>query len=132
MDEKGFGAVEFIFVTLIALILIAGLSSMVSSETNQIQTGDIAQTRMVGEKMAEIINTVYINGAGYTISLSVPASTTVYINNPSGFLSIYSSTNSANISVKIIPKNVQNTILTAGNKYNVTHATNGTIMFILT
>jgi hypothetical protein len=130
LDEKGFGSVEFIFVTLIALILIAGLSSMVSSETNQIQTGDIAQTRMTGEKMAEIVNTVYMNGVGYTITLTVPASTTVYINNPSGFLSIYSSKNGANISVKIIPKNIQSTSLTAGNRYNVTHANNGTIMFV--
>lgn len=130
MDEKGFGSIEFLFVTLIALIMIAGLSSMVSSETIQTQTGDIAQTRMTGEKMAEIINTVYMNGAGYTIGLSVPNSTTVYINNPSGSLSIYSAKNGANISIKIIPKNIQNTTLTAGNNYNVTHASNGTIMFI--
>ena len=130
MDEKGFGSIEFLFVTLIALIMIAGLSSMVSSETIQTQTGDIAQTRMTGEKMAEIINTVYMNGAGYTIGLSVPSSTTVYINNPSGSLSIYSAKNGANISIKIIPKNIQNSTLTAGNNYNVTHASNGTIMFI--
>lgn len=129
LDEKGFGSVEFIFVTLIALIIIAGLANIVGTETNQVQTGDVAQTRMSGEKIAEVINTVYMNGIGYTISLNVPNATTVYTNNPSGYLSIYSSKSGANITVKIIPTNIQSTTLTAGNNYNVTQAANGTIMF---
>ena len=129
LDEKGFGSVEFILVTLVALIIIAGLANIVGTETNQVQTGDVAQTRMSGEKIAEVINTVYMNGVGYTISLNIPNTTTVYINNPSGYLSVYSSKSGANITVKIIPTNIQNTILTAGNNYNVTQATNGTIMF---
>jgi hypothetical protein len=129
LDEKGFGSIEFIFITLIVLILLAGLSNLVSSETNQVQTGNIAQSRMTGEKIAEIINTVYINGIGYTISLTVPSTNTVYINNPTGFLTIYSLSTGTNISIKIIPKNIQNTTLTGGNMYNVTHTTSGTITF---
>lgn len=129
LDEKGFGSVEFIFVSLIVLLLIAGLSTLVSNEINQTQTGDIAQTRMTGEKIAEIVNTVYINGIGYTITLIVPSNTTVYVDDPEGFLSIYSSSNGANISIKVIPNDVQHTTLDSGKKYNVTHNTDGRITF---
>ncbi len=129
LDEKGFGSVEFIFVSLIVMLIIVGLASLVSSETNQTQTGDIAQTRMAGEKIAGIINNVYINGVGYTISLIVPPNTTVYIDNPEGFLTIYSTSNGANITIKIIPKNVQDTTLEGGKSYNVTHNTDDSITF---
>ncbi|TMS40323.1 MAG: hypothetical protein FGO69_11275 [Methanobacterium sp.] len=129
LDEKGFGSAEFIFVSLIVLLLIAGLSTLVSNEMNQTQTGDIAQTRITGEKIAEIINTVYIKGVGYTITLPVPTNTTVYVDDPEGFLTIYSSSNGANISIKVIPKNIQDATLNGGNTYNVTHDTNGRITF---
>ncbi len=129
LDEKGFGSAEFIFVSLIALLLIAGLSTLVSNEINQTQTGDIAQTRMTGEKIAEIVNTVYIKGIGYTITLTVPSNTTVYVGDPEGFLSIYSSGNGANISIKVIPKSIQHTTLNSGQTYNVTHNTDGSITF---
>lgn len=129
LDEKGFGSVEFLFVTLIVFIIIGGLVSIVGNETNQTQTGDIAQTRMTGEKMAEIINTVYINGMGYTIALTVPNNTMVYINSPTGFLSIFSGGSGKNISVKLIPKNVQTTTLNGSKIYNVTYNNNGNITF---
>lgn len=129
LDEKGFGSVELIFVSLIVLLLIVGLSTLVSNEINQTQTGDIAQTRMTGEKIAEIVNTVYIKGIGYTITLIIPSNTTVYVDDPEGFLSIYSSSNGANISIKVIPKDIQHTTLDSGKKYNVTHNTDGRITF---
>ncbi|MCE5215287.1 MAG: hypothetical protein LLF83_11290 [Methanobacterium sp.] len=129
LDEKGFGSAEFIFVSLIALLLIAGLSTLVSNEINQTKTGDIAQTRITGEKIAEIINTVYIKGIGYTITLPVPTNTTVYVDDPEGFLTIYSSSNGANISIKVIPKNIEKTTLDGDQTYNVTHNTDGSITF---
>lgn len=129
LDERGQGSVEFIFVTLIIFLIIGGFASIVSTETNQAQTGDIAQTRMTGEKIAEIINTVYINGIGYTISLTVPTNTVVYINSPNGSLTIYSTAAGKNITIKLIPKNVQTTTLNGGNIYNVTYNSTGNITF---
>ncbi|MCE5214742.1 MAG: hypothetical protein LLF83_08505 [Methanobacterium sp.] len=130
LDERGQGSVEFIFVTLIVFMIIGGLVSIVSNETNQAQTGDVAQTRMTAEKMAEIINTVYINGVGYTISLTVPNDMIVYVNNPTiGYLTVYSITANKNITVKLIPKNVQTTTLNTGNIYNVTYNNTGNITF---
>jgi len=129
LDERGFGSIEFIFITLIVMILLVGLSNLVNSETGQMQTGDIAQTKMTGEKMAEIVNTVYRNGAGYTISMAVPTSMTVFVNNPAGYLTVLSTSTGANMSIKIIPKNIQTITLSSGNVYNVTQKANGTIMF---
>jgi uncharacterized protein (UPF0333 family) len=131
LDERGQGSIEFIFVTLIALLVIGGLVNLVGSETTQSQTGDLAQARMTGEKMAEIINTVYINGAGYSISLTVPDNMVVYVNNPTGFLTINSITTGNNISVKLIPKNVPVTTLNSGSIYQVTYNSTGNITFNL-
>ena len=111
------------------MILLVGLSNLVSSESSQVQTGNIAQSRMTGEKIAEIINTVYINGIGYTISVTIPSTMTVYTNNPAGFISVYSSNTGTNISIKVIPKNIQTSILNGGNMYNVTHNASDTITF---
>ena len=130
LDQRGFGSIEFIFVSLIVFLIIGGLVSIVGNEMNQTQTGDVAQARVTGEKIAETINTVYINGMGYNITLTVPTGMTVYVNNATGNVNVFSSSTGKNISVKLIPKNVQSTTLNAGQVKSVVYSNNGTISFI--
>lgn len=131
LDQRGQASIEFILVTLVALIIIGGMVSIVSNESQMTQTGDLAQARITGEKIAEVINTVYINGPGYNINLTVPNNMTVYVNNPTGnttILTVISNATGQNISVKLIPKNVQNVTLSSGNVYRVFYnATSGII-----
>lgn len=129
LDEKGFASAEFIFVTLIVLVLFGGLASLVNTEMQQTQTGSVAQARITGEKIAETVNAVYINGMGYSINSTVPDDMIVYVNNPAGYVTIYSITTNKNISIKLIPKNVQTITLSNGTVFNVTYNNNGNITF---
>ena len=73
MDENGFASAELIFVTLIVIVIVGGLVTFISTETNQNQTGNLGQARVLGENVAEVVNTVYTNGPGYTIKLNIPS-----------------------------------------------------------
>ena len=45
---------------------------------------------MTGEMAAETINTVYTNGAGYSVNLTIPSNMTLVINNPPGYITVIS------------------------------------------
>jgi uncharacterized protein (UPF0333 family) len=115
LDENGQASVEFLFITLIVLILIGSFTSIIANEQNQTSTGNLAQARITGEMAAEAINTVYTNGVGYSVNLTVPNNMTLYINSPPGYVTVDSLSYGQNVSVKFIPINVQNTTLTTGN-----------------
>ena len=130
MDKKGQMSADLIFVTLIAIVIMAGFVSFISNESQQNQTGNLGQARMQGEKIAEAVNTVYINGPGYTINLTIPST-------PSFSASVDKDTHSLNvlceggqnININLIPTNIDDTTnLTQGHKYNVTN-NNGLIQF---
>ncbi len=70
-DEKGLASAELLFVTLIFLIIAGGMVNLANSEIGITQTGNLGEARMVGEKIAEAINTAYINGNGYAINLNL-------------------------------------------------------------
>ncbi len=112
LDERGFASAEFFFVTLIVLLILGGFISLVANEMGQTSTGNLAQARMTGEAAAETINTVYINGVGYSVNLTVPSNMNITINNPNGYITVNSAGQS--VSVKLIPLNVQNATLTSG------------------
>ena len=83
LDNRGFASAEFIFVTLIALIIMGGMVTLISSEMDKTQIGSLGQARILGEKIATTINTAYANGKGYSIDLSIPSTpvVTISVNN---------------------------------------------------
>lgn len=117
MDEKGVLTADLLFATLIAIIIIAGMVGFIDSELSKTQTLELGKARMAGERVAEAINTVYINGPGYTVNLTLPNGTyTINVNNE--IIKVYHG--SHEISLKIIPKtNITPANLSAGNSYNL-------------
>ena len=122
MDEKGQASAELILVTLIVIVITAGLVNFISNETNQNQTGNLGQARMTGENIAEVVNTVYDNGPGYTINLTLPATPPlrVYVTNNTPSITVVC--NGQNININVIPTNIQ-TNLTSLTNINTTNLT---------
>ena len=79
LDENGQASVELLFITLVVIILIVSFTSIIGNEQNQTSTGTIGQARMTGEMAAETINTVYTNGAGYSVNLTIPSNMTLHV-----------------------------------------------------
>ena len=71
LDNKGQASAEFIFITLIAVIIIGSLVSVIGSNQAKTQAGDVGGATVMGQKIAETINTAYINGNGYSIILNL-------------------------------------------------------------
>jgi hypothetical protein len=109
-----------------------GLVNFGNSQMDKIETGNLAQVRMIGESTAEAINTVYINGPGYSADLTlpnIPNSTdiyNVYVYNNGNMSVVY---NGNNITIKLIPTSIQNfNMKNNGTIYKVKN-NNGTIQF---
>ncbi len=126
LDEEGQASAELIFVTLIVIVIMAGLVNFITNETHQNQTGNLGQARMTGENIAEVVNTVYTNGPGYTINLSIPATVTATVTGSTHSVTVIC--NGQSIIVNLIPTNIKDVTLNNGSKYNVTN-NNGTIEF---
>ncbi|MBI5680747.1 MAG: hypothetical protein HZC47_07645 [Methanobacterium sp.] len=132
-DNKGQVSAELILVTVIFLVIALGFINLVSNEMGNTQTGKLGEARMLGEKIAETINTVYKNGPGYSINLDLPNAdelnftakvTTV---NSTGYLNMTYGTRS--IQIKLIAKDYTLPInLNPGERYKV-YNDNGTIRF---
>ncbi|KAF5078410.1 hypothetical protein [Methanobacterium aggregans] len=135
LDNKGFATAEFLFVTLIILVIMGGMLSLISGEMDKTQTGNLGQARMEGEVIAEAINTAYINSNGYTINLDLPKydkdnsvqfTAVVTSTGTNSILTINYGTQS--VDIKLIPKNVENYTMDSEQKYKVKN-NNGTINF---
>lgn len=130
LDENGQASVEFLFVTLVVLIILVGFVGLITNEQSQTSTGNLAQARMTGELAAETINTVYINGAGYSANLTVPSNMNIIINNPSGYVTVNMAGQS--VSSKLIPINVQSKTLNNGTTYMVSNAVGNNSNYFIT
>ncbi|HEY0196290.1 MAG TPA: hypothetical protein VGC02_01835 [Methanobacterium sp.] len=131
LDDRGFGSVEFLFVTLIVFIIIGGIVSLIGNELNQGQTTDLAEARVTGEKLAGTINTVYIkgnsvNGNKYYVNITIPDDFDFTATITKGNITVLS--NNQNITIKIIPLNVSDFTMTSGHTYTVNNI-DGTITF---
>lgn len=127
-EEKGIASVELLFVTLIFFIIAGSLINLTATGMNQTQTGDLGKVRITGEKIATTINTVYKNGAGYSINLDLrgDVSYTAVINS-TGYVTMQY--NGQSIPIKLIPKDdLESTTLNSGSSYKV-YNDNGTIRF---
>ncbi|AUB56518.1 MAG: hypothetical protein KO318_00840 [Methanobacterium sp.] len=109
LDKKGQASAELLFITFIFLIVIGGILTLINSEMNQTQTGELGKARALGEKMAGAINAVNVAGSGYSVNFTIPANVT----NPASVIIINSTTQSVDmiyndnkVSIKVIPKNL--------------------------
>ena len=128
-DNRGQASAELILATVVFLIISMSFVNLISGEMDKTQTGELGQARVLGEKIAETINTVYINGKGYSANLNLPDSFDykVYVNN-TGYLNM--EYNNQNITIKLIPVNCTNPVtMNPGESYIVRNV-NGTITFI--
>lgn len=118
LDKKGQASVELLFISLIALVIMASMLSLVGSELNQLNTADMGKARVLGEKVAGAINAVYVNGNGYSANLTIPAGITttasiIQVNNSTDSVNVIY--NNKTVSVKMIPQQV--------NNFNITTST---------
>lgn len=131
-DDRGLASAELLFVTVVVLIIIGSTLSLVNNQINVANSGEWGQARVLGEKLAEAINTVYTNGNGYSILFNIPPisdgypAVTANVTNTSVITMYLGGTSSKNIKINIIPKNVVNTIMTNSHTYNISNM-NGTI-----
>jgi hypothetical protein len=136
LDDKGQFSAEFILISLIVLIILGGLISLVGSTMDKTQTADNGGARILGEKIAETINTAYVGGNGYSIDLDLrtmnqelssagsPFSFSATITK-TGDVYVVAVSNSS--SVNLIPKKFSgNTTMTNKNVYKIKNV-NGTI-----
>jgi len=138
-DDKGQFSAEFILISLIVLIILGGLISLIGSTMDKTQTADNGGARIMGEKIAETINTAYVGGDGYSIDMDLrtmnqelsstgsPFSFTATITNTSTGYVVAVTNSGVSSSVNLIPKKFNGTAtLTNNNLYHVKNV-NGTI-----
>lgn len=129
MDQKGIATADLLFATLIAVVIFASLLSTIGNEVAMTQTGDLGQARMIGERLASSISTVFINGNGYSMNITLPNEINYNLNvNNSGLFVIF---NGKQVKINLIPKaNISSVNMTQGQKYLIKN-NNGTITFTL-
>lgn len=130
LDNRGIATVDLLFATLIFLIIVVGFVNLISSEMDKTQAGELGKARMLGERIAEAINTVYINGRGYSVNLTLPSdfNFTAYVNS-AGYVTVTYKGNNTTINL-ISKSNLTNVTMTTGQRYQVKN-NNGTITFTL-
>jgi hypothetical protein len=132
LDNKGQVSAELILVTVVFLVIAGSLIQLGSSEMDKVTTGNLGQARMMGELVAETINTVYTNGPGYSANLTLPrfsnstASYNVYVYSNGNMSVVY---NGNNITIKLIPNNIQTFTMTNNGTIYIVKNNNGTIQF---
>ena len=125
MDDKGVLSIDFIFATLIAILIMAGMVAMVNNELSRTQTGELGEARMVGERVAGAVNAAYTNGPGFAANITIPSHLNCTVEVRNGEVRVFYKTHTVNLD--IIPKvNVTTTSMTPG-KYTVMNR-NGTVV----
>ncbi len=137
-DNKGQASAEFIFITLIAMIVIGSIVGVIGSNQAKTQTGDVGSATIMGQKIAETINTVYINGPGYSITMNLstlnqgmqstayPFSFTAIVSNSTGAGIVTINTN-PNVSVNLIPSKISGISNLNNNGIYTVKNVNGTV-----
>jgi hypothetical protein len=144
LDDKGQATAEFIFITLIAIIIIGSLVSVIGSNQAKTQAGDVGGASIMGQKIAETVNTAYINGNGYSLTLNLstlnsglnsayyPFTFTAAISNSTGTGVVTVTTGTNSVAINLIPTQFSGTAINNMNNnhvYTVTNV-NGTIQIV--
>lgn len=119
LDDRGMATAELIFVTFIALVVIGAMLSMVNDEMNQNQVGNLAEARMAGENIASALNTVYINGNGYSVTIRLdPDPPYKAVITGANNITIFAE--GGNVTIPIIARGFNSTYnLTSGKNYQI-------------
>ena len=125
-DNRGQASAELILATVVFLVISLSFVNLIGGEMDKTQTGELGQVRVLGEKIAETINTVYINGNGYSANLTMPNETFDYTASVSSTGNVTVVYNSNSINIKLIPQNVNSITLNEGMNYTIKN-NNGTI-----
>ncbi|HOI40616.1 MAG TPA: class III signal peptide-containing protein [Methanobacterium sp.] len=134
LDKKGQISAEFLFITFIVLIVMAGMLSLVSDGIGKTETSDVAKARVVGEKFAGAINAVYVAGSGYSANFTIPGGLT----DPASTFSVNDGTDTVDVTFKgktikinVIPKYLTGFSITSSSTDKVVTIKNqnGTIKF---
>lgn len=130
MDDVGQLSAEFLFATLLLIVIVGSLLNIVSSGIDTANSADISKAKVLADTVSRTINTVYSNGYGQYEILELPNETdfnyTVTVDN-NGVSVLYKG---KTITSFIIPKDhIQSKTMNPGENYTVIN-NNGTIMFI--
>ena len=107
-DNKGQASAELILATVVFMVIALSLIQLASSEMDKADTGNLGQARAMGESVAATVNTVYVNGPGYSANVTLQnltnsANYTVYVYSNGNLSVIYRSNN---ITIKLIPTSI--------------------------
>ncbi|KAF5042549.1 hypothetical protein DSECCO2_511440 [anaerobic digester metagenome] len=124
LDNKGMATAELLFVTLIALVVIGAMLGLVNTGINNQEIGSLGESRIAGETIAEAINTAFINGDGYSVTIRLdpdPVFTAeIDSNGDTSNLTIYNS--GKNVTIPIIPKRFNSSYtLNSGENYQISN-----------
>ncbi len=130
LDSKGQASAELILATVVFMVIALSLFQLASAEMDKTDTGNLGQARMIGESLAETINTVYINGPGYSANISLPNdfTYTASVVPGTGNSTLYVNYSNQIIPIKLIPTNINSKTMNSGQTYIIKN-NNGTIAF---
>ena len=120
------------------MIVIGSLVGLIGSNQAKTQTGDVGSATIMGQKIAETINTVYINGNGYSITMNLstlnqgmssvayPFAFNATISNSTG-VGIVTINTTPNVNVNLIPTKINSPSILNNNGVYTVKNVNGTI-----
>ena len=127
MDKQGQLSADFLFASLILIIIVAALTNIASSGMDSANSAEISKAKVLADSVSRSINSVYSNGYGQYEVINLPNdfNYTVNVDN-NGVNVLYK--NKTVIS-SIIPKDhIDSQNMNSGEKYNITNY-NGQIKF---
>jgi uncharacterized protein (UPF0333 family) len=71
MDNGGQLSADFLFATLILIIVVGALTNIVSSGIDTANNAQLSEAKAIGENVAEAINSAYTNGEGHYIIVNL-------------------------------------------------------------
>lgn len=129
MDQKGVLSADFIFATLLLLVVITAGLSVVSTGMDTAQSAEFSKAKVLADSLSRNINAVYTDGDGSYIlfNLTSDFNYTVYISN-SGVNVEYQGKNASSSIIPYNDLNSPSTTMHPGEVYNITN-NGGTITF---
>lgn len=126
MDQRGQLSVDLLFATLIILIIIASITSLVSSGILTANNAGLSQAKVIADDVANAINTNLNDGDGHYTQLSLPNINQAYTVTINGNMVVVSY-NGLNATSKIMTNNVvtagtsNSPVLQNGSTYNISN-----------
>ncbi|WP_414468741.1 hypothetical protein [Methanobacterium sp. ACI-7] len=120
MDNSGQLSADFLFATLILIIIIGALTNIASSGMDAANNAEFSKAKVLADSVSRTIDSVYSNGYGQYAVFSFPTdfNYTVAVDNEKVSVTYKNKTSISNI----IPKNhIDSKTINPGEKYNITN-----------